>query len=375
MKILHIADVNWVGVSSTFVKYHNLLGNYSRLVTLVKNNWGFPEDIVLNLPLLKPANYIFILKEISNFFHKFKKHYKEVKTEKRTLRVWQPRSKLEEVFFRIRDRIWGKKVFSAIEKYNLLDYDVYQLDGGHGFFRNSKVVKSLHNKGKAIVIYYLGTDFRDRGVIRTIDRIADLIITTEFDHYLMDPTMIFEFLPVETDKFEIRKEENKRLKIFHAIRSKWNRETKGTDFIVESIKKLQKDYDFEFLLIEGLPHEETLKLKMKCDIGIEQIGNKGGTGYGMNGIENLLMGIPTVTEFTEEYNKFLKGHPFYIVNRDNFLTKIKKLLTDKNLRMRIKEKGRKWVEEKHDIRNVIKRHHFYYKKIIEKKKLNKINFS
>ena len=39
-------------------------------------------------------------------------------------------------------------------------------------------------------------------------------------------------------------------------------------------------------------------------------GEIGGSGYGKNSIENLSMGVPTFTEFTEDYLKFIKENPF-----------------------------------------------------------------
>ena len=365
MKILHIADVNWVGASSTFVKYHNREGHYSRMVTFVRNNLGFPEDITLNLPLVRPATHIFLLKKVSDFIHGKKERYRVEREEDRVLKVWKPRSKIESYFFNFRERLWKRRIYRAIKEYNLLDFDVYHLDGGHGFFKDGRVIRRLKERGKLIVVYYLGTDFRDRGVIEPIDSIADIRITTEFDHYRMDPTMLFEFLPVETSNFLFRKEENRRLRIFHAIRSKWNREIKGTDFIIEAMRKLEKEYDIEFLFFEGIKHKDFLKIKQECDIGIEQIGNRGGTGYGMNGIENLLMGIPTVTEFTEDYDKFLGKHPFYTVNRENFIQRMKKLIENRDLRLRLKVEGREWAIEKHGAENVVRRHHRYYEERLE----------
>ena len=52
MKILHIAPFNTAGVPLTFVQAERSLGYYSRLVTLARHPYNFPEDICLELPLL-----------------------------------------------------------------------------------------------------------------------------------------------------------------------------------------------------------------------------------------------------------------------------------------------------------------------------------
>ena len=50
-KILHIAPLNFAGVPYDFYKMHKTCGDFSRIVTLHKNERVFPEDICLNLPL------------------------------------------------------------------------------------------------------------------------------------------------------------------------------------------------------------------------------------------------------------------------------------------------------------------------------------
>ena len=51
LKILHIAPLNFAGVPYDFYNMHNAVGDFSRIVTLHKNERIFPEDICLNLPL------------------------------------------------------------------------------------------------------------------------------------------------------------------------------------------------------------------------------------------------------------------------------------------------------------------------------------
>ena len=63
LRILHLCDQNWVGTASTFVKYHNKLGNYSRMVTLSRCRTGFDEDICLNLPMMKGSRLDMALKQ------------------------------------------------------------------------------------------------------------------------------------------------------------------------------------------------------------------------------------------------------------------------------------------------------------------------
>jgi hypothetical protein len=346
LSILHLCDQNWVGASSTFVKYHNRFGNYSRLVTLARCASEFEEDICLNLPLVRGGSLDMTLKRMLGAFHRG-----TPKSEDREgTRFWRPRSRTEALLFALRDTLWAPRIYSAIERYDLFDFDIYHLDSGHGFFRDSRVIRKLKAMGKKIVCYYLGTDLRDRGVIEEIDRISDLDITTEFDHLALHPGLRFSFLPFEMEGYEVREGENERLRICHAPR---NRLLKGTGRIIEVCREMERRYDVELVLIEGLPHREAIRMKQSCDIAIDQIGDRGGTGYGVNSLETLSMGIPTLTSFTPDFEAFLPDHPFITVNPESLPRKLEEVITDGGLRRRKGAEGRRFVEKYHHAPRVV----------------------
>src|SRR5512136_300067 len=131
LKILHLCDQNWVGTASTFVKYHNLLGNYSRMVTLARCRPCFDEDICLNLPTLKGTAMDMALKRIVAAAHRNASKSEEV----RGVRQWRPRSRFEAFLFTMRDTLVAPRIYSAIERYDLLSFDIYHLESGVEFFR------------------------------------------------------------------------------------------------------------------------------------------------------------------------------------------------------------------------------------------------
>jgi glycosyltransferase involved in cell wall biosynthesis len=335
-----------VGTASTFVKYHSNLGNYARLVTLTPCANRFEEDICLNLPLVKGSRLDMTLKRIMSLLHSNAPKSQDSGGK----RVWKPRSRMETMLFSLRDTLWAPKIYSAIERHDLLSFDIYHLESGSGFFRDGRIIKKLKAMGKRIVCYYLGTDLRDRGVIPEIDRLSDLDITTEFDHLSLHPGLRFSFLPFEVDRFRVRDKDNERLRICHAPR---NRLLKGTARIIEVCKDMERKHGVELVLIEGKPHEEALRLKLTCDIAIDQIGDKGGTGYGVNSLETLSMGIPTLTSFTPEFEAFLPDHPFITVNPATLPEELEQVILDGELRRRKALEGRRFVEKYHDARKVV----------------------
>jgi hypothetical protein len=347
LRILHLCDQNWVGTASTFVKYHNKMGNHSRLVTLSRCAGGFEEDICLNLPLVRGSRMDMALKKSVNLLHRNAPKIADVSG----MRVWKPRSRLESLLFALRDTLWAPKIYSAIERYDLLSFDIYHLESGSGFFRDSRIVKKLKAMGKKLVCYYLGTDLRDRGVIPDIDQLSDLNITTEFDHLALHPNLRFSFLPFEVGRYEPRQQENERLRICHAPR---NRALKGTERIIEVCREMERKHDVELVLIEGRPHSEAIEIKKTCDIAIDQIGDKGGTGYGVNSLETLSMGIPTLTSFTPDFEAFLTDHPFVTVTGESLPMKLEHIITDRDFRRQKGIEGRLFVEKYHHPEKVVR---------------------
>jgi glycosyltransferase involved in cell wall biosynthesis len=253
------------------------------------------------------------------------------------------------MLFTLRDSLWAPRIYGAVDRNDLLNFDIYHLESGAGFFRDSRLIKRLSAMGKKIVCYYLGTDIRDRGIIPEIDALSDLNITTEFDHLALHPGLRFSFLPFEVSGFEARAAENERLRICHAPR---NRALKGTGRIIEVVKEMERRHNVELVLIEGKPHAEALEIKRTCDIAIDQIGDRGGTGYGVNSLETLSMGIPTLTSFTPDFDAFLTGHPFVVVNPDTLAASLEEVILDGDLRREKGRQGRAFVEKYHDAAGV-----------------------
>ena len=65
------------------------------------------------------------------------------------------------------------------------------------------------------------------------------------------------------------------------------------------MERLEKEFDFEFVLIEGKTQNEVRAIKLHCDLCIDQIGNRGGSGFGVSSLECFAMGIPCISDFTQ----------------------------------------------------------------------------
>ena len=93
---------------------------------------------------------------------------------------------------------------------------------------------------------------------------------------------------------------------------------------------------------------------------IDQIGDRGGWGYGMNSVESLSMGICTLTELNSQYRKFIPDHPFVNINKETLENELRGLIKNKEKIIDLGIKGKKWVYKNHDISKVSKKLYDYY---------------
>jgi glycosyltransferase involved in cell wall biosynthesis len=343
MKILHIASENVAGVPGILVKAERKIGHYSRLMTYFKSPRSHWDDIVLNLPFSNTWSIRRLKKTAKIGTYGYLK--KEGKPP-----VWEPK-KIEKTFYLFRDILWDFRL-NPLKEF-IRSFDCYLLDGGLGLLRNGKIIESLKKMEKKIVILYLGSDLRARGILPHIEKLADAIFTTEFDHTFIHPQVQHIHFPFEVDKFKKKQIlRNSKLTICHAPTK---RHLKGTEYLLKAVDELKSKFDFEFLLIENKPHKEVLEIKeQKCDVLVDQLTDFGGFGYGMNSMECLSMGIPSITYINPQYDKFLKTHPFINANKDNIKEVLAKVLTNPKILLKKSSESRKWVVKEHNYINVSK---------------------
>ena len=349
MKILHIAPFNVANVPLTFVLAERRSGHQSRLLTFSKNPRGFPEDICLNLPLVNFKGMTFLKRLIGGASRTQVTNIKPELTHFPP--TWQP-GVLEQLFIKFRELLWKPVINRAYQQYQLDQFDVIQLDGGIGFFRDGSDIVRLKEQGKKIICCYTGSDLRVRGVIPQIDAISDLNVTVEFDHLKLHPDIHHIFFPFDIEKFKpLPYRDAEVMSIGHAPT---NRAAKGSDVIIPIVKRMEKDYPVRLILIENLPYQDALKRKAECHIFIDQIGD---LGYGINSLEALAMGIPTCSCLAPGFDDQYPDHPFIVIDEQNLESRLISLVQDRELRIKKSRQGREWVKKYHDPIAVVQQIH------------------
>ncbi len=348
-RILHIAPTNTSGVPGQFVLTERRMGYHSRLVTLFRDKRQYFEDICLKLPFIDFAGTKWIKKIVSNPAKITVDN--KLKQPGSIPIVWEPHSFAEKFLVHFRDLLWTPQIEATIRKYKLEDFDVYQLDGGLDFYRNSKFIKKMKARGKTVICCYTGSDLRTRGVIPKIDQLSEANFTVEYDHVKLHPNIQHIFFPFEAGRFQLIEQNNKKIRIGHAPT---NQKAKGSDIIIPIMRELTHECDVEAVIIQNLPYSLAIETKQTCDIFIDQIGD---LGYGINSLEALSMGIPSCSCLVPGFAEAYPDHPFVVVNKDNLKSELLRLIHDAKRRKELGLKGRAWVEKYHDSTKIVQSIH------------------
>ena len=296
LKILYISPENTVGTLTLWKKEHESRGNDCRTVTFFRSPKNFEEDICLDLPFNFTGAR---MADLRNFIYKqYRGEDGYFKEKEGNPPVWKPEGWFDSIFLKFKDWLWRPVIEQAIKDYQLYDFDVVHFESGSDFLKNEFFVKELHERGKKIIAHYHGEDMRARGVMPIIDDLSDLNLTNEVDLLDKHPNLDYLFLPFDTNQFIPNYGLNKTIQVAHAPT---NRFYKGSDKIILVCEKLESEGLIKFDLIENLSHAAAIKRKARSDIFIDQIGDRGGWGYGMNSVESLSMGICTMTEINDKY--------------------------------------------------------------------------
>lgn len=355
MKILHLAHGPFQGLPAHFMDMERRFGQKAEMVFFQGHAPSGGVEIPQILLDIYPIR----------FFRKWQVRHRVVDANRRLMSPTEtdlqvPKTPITQLHPNLGQRWWRhlknnrmrKKIPGIISKYQLSGYDVVHFDGARDLTHEADLAAALKREGAKIVSVFYGTELRVDGVTPALDRLSNLNLTMEFDHIFLHPNIHYLPAPFEAPATVEKTKLNSPLRIVHAPSMRYN---KGTDLILPVIERLKSRYRFEFVLVEGLPQTECRIIKAGCDLCIDQIGNRGGTGYGVGSLEMLAQGIPCVSDFTERFRDFLPGNPFYVTDADGLEATLATILENPESLLERGRKSRAWVEATHGYRAVYTR--------------------
>jgi glycosyltransferase involved in cell wall biosynthesis len=139
-------------------------------------------------------------------------------------------------------------------------------------------------------------------------------------------------------------------------------EKKGTEFVVEACKQLPVDLD----VVHGVPHDDAVERFKRADIVVDQMNY---LWHGVFTIEAMAYGKPVVTRLDSEAVRqteeaFGVKVPIVAATKDDLVEKLRPLVDSFELRKRLGEEGRAYVERVHDLEKVADRFIELYRSIL-----------
>lgn len=263
------------------------------------------------------------------------------------------------IFGKLYIKIFKKSFFEKIIK----EHDIF-IFIWEPWIHESLLFKKLKEKNKKIICVHLGSDVRHYETfcqefnipldffpkkhlgklneklkkIRYQELYADLIFSVPDQAGLLIAPFYHAFLPFNTSKkIQFKLPDNEIPKIIH-IPS--NPRIKGSNFFFQIIEKLKNEgYIFEFEHFKNIPNEELLHKLSNADILLDELNLN---GPGMLGLEAMASGCVVVTKCLENENF---SPPIVSVNYDNLYTKLKEIILNKDLRIKLALEGIRFISE------------------------------
>ena len=189
---------------------------------------------------------------------------------------------------------------------------------------------------------------RKKNNIQMLEKYMPIIDFPASSHFHTKPYIIYTCLGVpvdEKEKVNYVKKDNSKVCILHAPSSK---KGKGTFEIREILDEIRKEgYDFEYVEVSGMPHNEVLKQMVNADIVIDQMYSD--TPISGFGTEAAINGVPVIVGgyYAREYKHVLPEPiaPTLYCEPEKFKECLIKLITDKKMREQIGIQEEEYVQK------------------------------
>jgi glycosyltransferase involved in cell wall biosynthesis len=242
-----------------------------------------------------------------------------------------------------------------------------QTDLFHFYFGKTLVPKKLNvpilrATGKKSVMHFLGDDIRGKSI-------EELGYRKWFDATIVGSYAATRWVPDATavippgldlrDYEPVQPVERERPLVVHAPS---DLEKKGTKHVVAACAQLPVDLD----VVHGVPHDQAVARFKRADIVVDQVHY---LWHGVFTIESMAYGKPVVTHLDETAVRrteeaFGLEVPIVSATKDDLVDRLRPLVKSFELRKRLGEQGRAYVERVHDLERVADRFIELYRSIL-----------
>ncbi len=253
----------------------------------------------------------------------------------------------------------------------LNDYDVYIFQFGESLLPGNKDFPILKARGKKIVSIFQGSDIRHWSAtepvreafgvkayqyyregaglndalkrLRMAERYADVIfLQPSYGELAVRPYMhLYLALNLEIYPHRIPARD-----IPHVVHAPSKRQLKGTAEILEAVGRLKDEgAKFTFELIEGRPNHEVINRLADADVLIDELNE---SHYGMLSLEAMATGCAVAGGNLPAFVPIPSDRPVLHLNPANLFQQLRRLVTDKSVRLEMAAAGRPFVAKYHE---------------------------
>lgn len=186
--------------------------------------------------------------------------------------------------------------------------------------------------------YYV-TSFQSKmDTLRTYERYAHAIFSVPDQMGLALRPYHHLQIPLHLDQYEFAVSSRAVARVMHAPSVP---AMKGTDVIEAALETLRSEgVQFEYVPVRAVAHPKLLQMLTEADVLVDQLIVH---GPGWLGFEAMASGCAVATHFLESSPDCFRP-PVWSISHDTIVNRLRTLLTDVQLRVRLANEGRRYVE-------------------------------
>ncbi len=154
-------------------------------------------------------------------------------------------------------------------------------------------------------------------------------------------------VPLKLSEFQFNVPAREVPKVVHAPSAPL---VKGTDKIEAALNQLrQEGCEFEFVSLRDCNHSQVLSVLSDADLVVDELVAH---GPGWLSFEAMASGCAVATRYLQDSPAIFRP-PVVAIDENNIVDELRRLLTDRALRVRLANEGRRYVEENNSIDHVV----------------------
>lgn len=257
-------------------------------------------------------------------------------------------------------------------------FDLFHIHFGRSLLYNHLDLPLLHQLGKSLVFHFRGSEIRLQATERRIRelrmpespppnrsfcwqrawrltmarRYGALILVSTPDLLDVVPEAVHLPVALRLDDFVVSSRPAPR-RCLHVAHSPTDPAVKGTRYLEAAVERLRDEgLPIELDIIQHIPQTEVRARMLQADVFVDQLGIG---WYGNASVEAMAQGIPTICYIRDDLTGRLGPSPFIQAGKHDIAQALRMVWHDRDLLAVHAERGRRFVEERHEVGEVTRR--------------------